>query len=191
MSVVLGVDESPKAVEQWFQKLSHRKEKLTKLHFYFHDIVSGKNPNAIHVAGPSQHHFYITHLVRPEPDSEIVGRAQGIYGSAGLEDLGLLMTLNFVFIEGKYNESTLSVLGRNPVFHKYHQMPIVSGSGVFRVARGVATAKTIWFNLTTGDAVAEYQVMVLTFTTFTIESCGILCSEEMDLEEERDEGAAT
>ncbi|KAK3028464.1 hypothetical protein RJ639_040033 [Escallonia herrerae] len=172
MPVVLGIDESPKAVEQWFQNLSHRKEKLTKLHFYFHDIVGGKNPTAVLVAQAnttftSPTLFGLVSMmddaltVGPEPDSKIVGRAQGIYGSAGLEEFGLLMTLNFVFTEGKYNGSTLSVLGRNPVFHEYREMPIVGGSGVFRVARGVATAKTIWLNLTTGDAVVEYQVMVL------------------------------
>ncbi|KAK3040152.1 hypothetical protein RJ639_028402 [Escallonia herrerae] len=154
MPVVLGVDESPKAVEQWFQKPSHRKEKLTKFHFYFHDIVSGKNPIAIHVAQAnttftSPTLFGLVSMmddtltVGPEPDSEIVGRAQGVYGLVGLEDVGLLMTLNFVFTEGKYNGSTLSVLDRNPVFHKYREMPIVDGSGVFRVARGVATAKRI------------------------------------------------
>ncbi|KAK3028669.1 hypothetical protein RJ639_037849 [Escallonia herrerae] len=152
--------KAPKAVEEWFQNLSHRKEKLTKLHFYFHDIVSGKNPSAVHVAQAnttftSPTLFGLVSMmddalrVGPEPDSKIVGRAQGIYGSAGLEEFG------------KCNGSTLSVLGRNPVFHDCREMPIVGGSDVFRVARGVATAKTIWLNLTTGDAVVEYQVMVL------------------------------
>jgi len=40
-------------------------------------------------------------------------------------------------------------------------MPIVGGSGVFRLAQGIATAKTYWFNLTSGDDVVEYNVMVL------------------------------
>lgn len=45
-----GLNLSPKGVEEWFDKLSHAKEKMTKFHFYFHDIVSGKNPTAIQIA---------------------------------------------------------------------------------------------------------------------------------------------
>ncbi|KAK6159569.1 hypothetical protein DH2020_006883 [Rehmannia glutinosa] len=166
------IPQGPEAVQEWFKNLPNAKEKLTKLHFYFHDIVSGKNPSAITVA---QSNFTLKSptgfgLVRmmddaltigPEPNSKIIGRAQGIYGSASLEEVGLLMTLNFVFTEGEYNGSTLSVLGHNPVFREYREMPIVGGSGVFRLARGVATAKTVWFNVTSGDAVVEYNVMVL------------------------------
>ncbi|KAI3446234.1 hypothetical protein Pfo_002899 [Paulownia fortunei] len=166
------IRQGPEAVQEWFKNLPSAKEKVTKLHFYFHDTVSGKNPSAITVA---QSNFTLISptgfgLVRmmddaltigPEPDSKIIGRAQGIYGSASLEEVGLLMTLNFVFTDGKYNGSTLSVLGHNPVFHKYREMPIVGGSGVFRLARGIATAQTVWFNITSGDAVVEYNVMVL------------------------------
>lgn len=47
---ILGDNLSPKEVEKWFKKLSYAKEKMTKFHFYFHDIVSGKNPSAIQIA---------------------------------------------------------------------------------------------------------------------------------------------
>ncbi|MCD7454142.1 hypothetical protein HAX54_023624 [Datura stramonium] len=46
----LGLDLSPKEVGKWFDKLSHAKEKMTKFHFYFHDIVSGEDPSAIQIA---------------------------------------------------------------------------------------------------------------------------------------------
>ncbi|KZV41113.1 dirigent protein 22-like [Dorcoceras hygrometricum] len=91
----------------------------------------------------------------------MVGRAQGIYSLASLEEVGLLMTFNFVFTDGKFNGSTLNVLGHNPVFHKYREMPIVGGSGAFRLARGIATARTVSFNATTTDAVAEYHVTAM------------------------------
>ncbi|CAN4123506.1 unnamed protein product [Withania somnifera] len=161
MPIAQGVELGPKAVEKWFQKLPHAKQKVTKFHFYFHDIVSGKNPTAVTIAQANMTAKSPTFFVGPELNSTIVGRAQGIYGSADQNEAGLLMTLNFVFTTGKYNGSTLSVLGRNPVFHQYREMPIIGGSGVFRLAQGVATAKTYWFNTTSGDAIVEYNVMVL------------------------------
>jgi len=51
--------------------------------------------------------------------------AQGIYASASQSELSFLMALNFVFTEGKYNGSTLSILGRNNVFSGIREMPIV------------------------------------------------------------------
>ncbi|KAI8533153.1 hypothetical protein RHMOL_Rhmol11G0274300 [Rhododendron molle] len=166
------IAQGTKAVEDWFQNLSHKKEKVTKLHFYFHDNVSGKNPTAVQVAKANTTFTSPTFLglvnviddpltVGPEPNSTIVGRAQGFYGLDRLEQLGLIMTLNFVFTTGKYKGSTLSVLGQNQVLETYSELPIVGGSGVFRLARGIATAKTNLFNLTTGDAVAEYHVIVI------------------------------
>ena len=96
--------------------------------------------------------------VGPEPGSKLVGKAQGIYASASQDDLGFLMVMNFAFTEGKYNGSTLSLLGRNAVLSTVREMPIVGGSGLFRFARGYAQAKTHWVNFTSGDAVVEYNV---------------------------------
>ncbi|XP_048321914.2 dirigent protein 22-like [Ziziphus jujuba] len=153
------------------EKHGLKQEKLSHLHFFFHDIVSGPNPTAIRVARAPTTNMSSTGFgavvmiddpltVAPENNSKIVGRAQGIYALASQSEAGLLMVLNFVFTEGKYNGSTLSVLGRNAVFSKVREMPIVEGSGVFRFARGYAQAKTHTFNLKTGDAVVEYNVYV-------------------------------
>ncbi|XP_059651162.1 dirigent protein 23-like [Cornus florida] len=168
MPTVYGISQGPKAVEEWFQKLSHK----TKLHFYFHDIVSGKNPTAMRVAqsniiDKSPTFFGLVIMADdpltagPEPTSEIIGRAQGLHGVAALDEFSLLMTMNFHFTNGKYNGSTLAVLGRNQVLNLYREMSIVGGSGVFRLARGIATAKTHSFNITSGDAIVEYNVIVL------------------------------
>ncbi|KAA8518309.1 hypothetical protein F0562_015808 [Nyssa sinensis] len=149
-----------------------KKEKLSHLHFYFHDIVSGRSPTAVRVTEPattnrSSFGFGAVFMmddpltVKPEPSSKLVGRAQGIYASAAQNELGLLMVLNFAFTEGKYNGSTLSVLGRNGVFLTVREMPIVGGSGLFRFASGYAQAKTHTIDLKTGDAVVEYNVYVL------------------------------
>ncbi|OIV95467.1 hypothetical protein TanjilG_06929 [Lupinus angustifolius] len=151
--------------------LGLRKEKLSHLHFYFHDILSGPKPTAVNVAqarmtNKSSTGFGLVMMADdpltsgPEPDSKLVGKAQGIYASAAQDELGLLMVMNFAFTEGKYNGSTLSVLGRNTVFSVVREIPIVGGSGVFRFARGYAHAKTHTLDLKTGDAVVEYNVYV-------------------------------
>ncbi|KAJ0027862.1 hypothetical protein Pint_36364 [Pistacia integerrima] len=152
-------------------KLGLKEEKLTHLHFYFHDIVSGPKPSAVRVAqaavtNSSQTAFGAVNVMddalteAPEPGSKVVGRAQGIYASASQSELGLLMVLNFAFTEGKFNGSALGVLGRNTVFSTVREMPIVGGSGVFRFARGYAQAKTHTLDIKTGDAVVEYNVYV-------------------------------
>ncbi|KAK7285438.1 hypothetical protein RJT34_20211 [Clitoria ternatea] len=151
--------------------LGLQREKLSHLHFYFHDIVSGPKPTAVRVAEARMTNTSSTSFgfvamcddpltVGPEPGSKLVGKAQGIYGSAAQDDTGLLMVMNLAFTEGKYNGSTLSLLGRNMVFSAVREMPIVGGSGAFRFARGYALAKTHTFDFKTGDAVVEYNVYV-------------------------------
>ncbi|KAK2990679.1 hypothetical protein RJ640_029354 [Escallonia rubra] len=154
------------------KSLGLKREKLSHLHFYFHDIVGGKNPTAIIVAQATTTNTSATGFgmvvmiddpltVGPEASSKLVGRAQGIYASASQFETGLLMVLNYVFMGGKYNGSTLSILGRNPVFSTVREMPIVGGSGIFRFARGYAQARTHSLDIKTGDAVVEYNVFVL------------------------------
>ncbi|XP_057966595.1 dirigent protein 23-like [Malania oleifera] len=167
-----SINYEQKEANAWASKLRHAKLKASNLHFYFHDILSGKNPTAVTVVQPPSTDKSVTSFglinifddpltVGPEPSSKLVGRAQGFYGSAGIDQLGLLMTMNLFFTDGKYNGSTLAVVGRNAAMTPLREMPIVGGTGVFRFARGFATAKTHYLNLTTGDAIVEYNVMVL------------------------------
>ena len=148
-----------------------KKEKFSHFHFYLHDIVSGTKPTAVEVAEAALSNKSATLFgkvtviddpltVGPEPSSKLVGRAQGIYASASQKEVALLMVMNFAFMEGKYNGSNLSVLGRNTIFSKVREMPIVGGSGLFRFARGYAQAKTHTLNPKTRDAVIEYNVYV-------------------------------
>ncbi|KVH88920.1 dirigent protein 22-like [Cynara cardunculus var. scolymus] len=154
------------------KSLDFKKEKLTHLHFYFHDIVIARHPTAIKVASSpttntSSSFFGLVMMMddpltlTPEPGSKVLGRAQGIYASADLKELGFLMVLNYCFTEGKYNGSTLSILGRNAAFTSMREMPVVGGSGLFRFARGYAQAKTHSLDYKTGNAVVEYDVFVL------------------------------
>lgn len=168
------VAQGPDAVEKWFEELPHAKEKMTKLHFYFHDVVSGKNPTAVQVAKPKNApsnslptDFGAISViddpltVGPKPDSKLIGRAQGTYNSVSQEGIGLMMVLNYVFTDGIYNGSTLSVLGHNSILSQYREMPILGGTGYFRLARGIATAQTYFFNRTSLDAIVEYNLVVL------------------------------
>ncbi|XP_061962054.1 dirigent protein 19-like [Populus nigra] len=149
-------------------------EKKTSLHFYFHDISSGKNQTSTAIARPlnmtaAANFFGSTSradvLLRegPEPTSKLVGREQGIYAFASQHNAVLLMVMNSAFVDGIYNGSSLSTLGRNAIFDSVREMPVVGGSGVSRLARGYALAKTFSFNLKAGVAVIEYNVSVVYF----------------------------
>jgi hypothetical protein len=152
-------------------KLGLKREKLTHLHFYFHDAVGGRNPTAVRVAEAPMTNTSSTGFggvfvmddpltERPELSSKLVGRAQGIFASASQSEVGFLMVLNFDFMEGKYNGSTLSVLGRNTILSAVRELPIVGGSGLFRFARGYAQARTFTFDEKARNAVVEYNVYV-------------------------------
>ncbi|KAJ4978924.1 hypothetical protein NE237_009704 [Protea cynaroides] len=153
------------------RSLGIKNEKLSHFHFYWHDIVSGRNPTSVRVVGASANTsptgFGIISMIDdpmtegPEMRSKLVGRAQGFYAAASQQEVGLLMAMNFAFMDGKYNGSTITVMGRNTVFSAVREMPVIGGSGLFRFARGYVQAKTHTFNITTGDAVVEYNVYVL------------------------------
>ncbi|XVE96160.1 hypothetical protein REPUB_Repub02eG0197600 [Reevesia pubescens] len=79
--------------------LGLKRLKLSHLHFYFHDIFSGKNATAVRVAEASSTNrssfsFGATVIIddpltiKPDVNSKIVGRAQGMYAFASQsEDL--------------------------------------------------------------------------------------------------------
>ncbi|CAJ2638984.1 dirigent protein 21-like [Trifolium pratense] len=143
-------------------------EKLTHLHFFYHDILEGKKPTVVQIIDPSNsaNGFGATYMMdnllteEQELTSKKVGRAQGLFGLASLEDRGLVMLINLAFTEGEFAGSTLSMLGRNPVQDTVRELPIVGGTGVFRFARGYAIAKSIWEISTSEHFVVEYDVTV-------------------------------
>ncbi|KAL6346641.1 hypothetical protein AAG906_000259 [Vitis piasezkii] len=159
-------------VDEWFGNLQHAKEKTTRLHFYFHDTTLGKNPSARLVAqAPSTNKsptlFGLINMIDdpltegPEATSKLVGRGQGLYASSGLDELSFLMAWNLIFKSGDYNGSCLTILGRNPPTHPLREMSIVGGTGVFRMARGVVTAKTYFFNSSAGVTVVQVDVVAI------------------------------
>ncbi|KAK4413067.1 Dirigent protein 21 [Sesamum alatum] len=171
-----SADLLPINSQQFSRKLSKKEmglkvEKLSHLHFYFHDISSGSNPTSVHVAQAATTNSSATNFgsvtvvdsrltLGPEISSKTVGRAQGIYVFADKEEMALSLVYNFAFNEGMFQGSVLSVLGRNPFLSGVRELPIVGGSGVFRFARGYAKLKTVETNMLTGDAVVEYNAYV-------------------------------
>ncbi|KAB2616426.1 dirigent protein 22-like [Pyrus ussuriensis x Pyrus communis] len=150
--------------------LGLKKEKFSHFKMYWHDIIGGPNPSSVRVVNPptnSSTAFGLISMIDnpltegPELTSKLLGKSQGFYSSASQKELGLLMAMNFHFIQGKYNGSTITILGRNQVFNKVREMPVVGGSGLFRFARGYAEARTHTFTPTTGDATVEYNIYVL------------------------------
>ncbi|KAL6642331.1 hypothetical protein ACP70R_020512 [Stipagrostis hirtigluma subsp. patula] len=147
-------------------------EKQTHIKLYWHDVVSGPSPTAVQVAhaavtNTSKTGFgavvVIDDPLTDGPDlnsSKPVGRAQGTYIAAGKDTVALLMNMNFVFQGGKYNGSTVAIMGRNEVFSAVREMAVVGGTGVFRWARGYAQARTHTFDLKTGDATVEYNLFI-------------------------------
>ncbi|CAG7882496.1 unnamed protein product [Brassica rapa] len=149
--------------------LGLRKEKLTFFRVYWHDIQSGSNPSSVVLRPPLSNSSFFGAVTMIDNrlttavsvNSTLVGQAQGMYAGTGQHEASALMVMNFAFKTGKYNGSTISILGRNAVFTKVREMPVIGGSGLFRFARGYVEARTKWLNVKTGDATVEYSCYVL------------------------------
>ncbi|XP_062019899.1 dirigent protein 4-like [Rosa rugosa] len=155
----------------------HRKEKVTHLHFYYFDILSGTKPSAVEIARPS--------LTRndtsptpfgsltatddplregPETNSTVIGNARGIYLSASqyASQMTLMMYKDFGFTAGKFKGSSFGVFSRNPIWETTpREVALVGGRGKFRLARGFAKLRTHYLNVSNGDAVVEYRVTLI------------------------------
>lgn len=172
-TAVAIIGQSPKEVEDWLSNLNQSKPlKVTKLHFYCHDSTNAdKNLTAVYVAKApisSKPPFFGSFSLMDDPltagsdiSSKRVGYAKGFYATSSLEKISLLTGAVFVFTEGKYNGSTIVFLGNNPIMEECREMPVIGGTGVFRLARGVVTLQTYFFNFTMGVAVVEMSVVVL------------------------------
>ncbi|XP_062018974.1 dirigent protein 22-like [Rosa rugosa] len=163
--------EEKRESDHRFQKLLCSKQKLTRLHFYFHDIVSGQAQTTVMVVSPAktvkpsptwfgQVNMFDNPLTKgPELTSKLLGHAQGLYGYASQVDISLLVAMTFIITNGRHDGSSFTVLGRNTVTDSTRELPIVGGTGKFRLARGFATAKTYFFNDTV--AIVEYNIVVI------------------------------
>ncbi|RRT65506.1 hypothetical protein B296_00041035 [Ensete ventricosum] len=132
-------------------------EKMTHLHFYFHEKYTSPKATAVLVAVPPGTNatfdtfgalIVIDDILRdgPEESSKLIGRAQGLAAQASLEGTQMLTAVNFVFTEGEYNGSTVAILGRIVPTVSPTERSIVGGSGKFRMARGYTVGNTYSFS---------------------------------------------
>ncbi|PWA65081.1 disease resistance-responsive (dirigent-like protein) family protein [Artemisia annua] len=151
LSQTISITRADPAFLQSIKKnpMKLKTEKLSHFKFYWHDIVSGPNPTAVTIVQPLANKtknpltgFGLINMIddplteKPETESKLLGRAQGFYGASSQEEIGLLMAMNFVFLTGKYNGSTITIMGQNFATRKVREMSVIGGSGVFRFARG-------------------------------------------------------
>ncbi|XP_039118598.1 dirigent protein 4-like [Dioscorea cayenensis subsp. rotundata] len=150
------------------------KEKVTRLHFYFHDTLNGDHPTTVPVAYPigtviSPSNLAPSNAVYvaddpltdgPDPKSTVVGHAQGFYVFEMQDKVVLIFVMDIGFTSGEFNGSSITLFSRNPVLETDREMAVVGGRGKFRLARGFAKLHTYSFNLTGAGAVVEYDVTV-------------------------------
>ncbi|KAK6150072.1 hypothetical protein DH2020_017597 [Rehmannia glutinosa] len=152
--------------------------KKTHLRFYLHDILSGKNPKAVKIAGPNSTTtppigdkltpFGTLRAIDdpltegPEITSRVIGNARGLYVSASQDKiLTLVLCVDLGFTSGEFNGSSLSVFSRNPGTDKVRELAVVGGRKRFRYARGFVLVMGVYGNPYNGDAVLEYNVTVV------------------------------
>ncbi|KAJ3669245.1 hypothetical protein LUZ60_011195 [Juncus effusus] len=150
--------------------LSISSPETTHLHFYLHDTLSGPHPSAVRVTDPnSTLSLSFGDIVvfddpltkQPNLNSTIIGRAQGYYAHISKEDFTLMMVMNLIFLEGKFNGSSLQVIGKNSILEKVREFPILGGSGLFRGSRGWVLDKTYSVDPNTGDGIFEFNVFII------------------------------
>ncbi|PIN15975.1 hypothetical protein CDL12_11372 [Handroanthus impetiginosus] len=159
---------SAHAATQYHQKL----EKFTRFHFYVQDILEGPNATVWEVAHaertPNSPSYFglvrvIDNLMTAKPDyySRKVGRAQGLLAFTDLQEMAVTSNINFYLTGGKYDGSTVCIVGRIPLAGDFaKEIPIVGGTGAFRMARGYALLKTYSFDHTINYGVLEYTLNV-------------------------------
>ncbi|KAG6424582.1 hypothetical protein SASPL_115001 [Salvia splendens] len=170
--------------ETWFKAavMTHPEEKSAVLHFYVQDFRAGSGPGATvyvvaesSISATSPTDFGEIHVTddlittRPEVNSEVIGKVQGTTISADFLVSGETMYLNFYFTAGEYAGSTLTMLGRNEIMNEEREMPIVGGTGFFRLARGYALSRTYSYDVERRYAVMEYTLYVSYVGKFDVE----------------------
>ncbi|KAK7351328.1 hypothetical protein VNO77_10695 [Canavalia gladiata] len=121
LALTLSVVTIPVRSKYYSESLEEfdEKEKVSHLHFYLFDLLSGDKPNTVEVARPNisvgpksptpfGHVYVIDDDLRDGPDanSTLVGNAQGFYVSSSQDHkLTLVVYADFGFITGKFNGS--------------------------------------------------------------------------------------
>ncbi|XP_039118603.1 dirigent protein 4-like [Dioscorea cayenensis subsp. rotundata] len=149
------------------------KEKMASFIFYNQERVTGDDPPVVLVAKPEGTTVNASSLIpfgavyafdtpfteRQDPNSKVLGEAQGLVVSAGRDKSLLVFILDFGFTSGRFAGSSFSVLSRNPIMEAEREIAIVGGRGKFRLARGFAYLRTV-ANTTSYGFIVEYKVTI-------------------------------
>ncbi|XP_039134400.1 dirigent protein 4-like [Dioscorea cayenensis subsp. rotundata] len=162
-------------VSQGHASYSLGKEKVTHLHFFYQENLSGDHPTAVLVAKPNNTTINAFNLASfgevyvldtpltetQDPNSKVVGQLQGLSVSVVRDGTILVFMVDLGFTSGEFNGSSVSVLSRNPILEtNYRELAVVGGRGKFRMARGFAELHTTYMNATSSVVIVEYNVTV-------------------------------
>ena len=139
--------------------------------FYMQDWETATNPTVFPIAGIPNKQWQVTSFgtvmaiddkltVAIERNSSQFGRAHGIYVNSALDGSDLHLLMSFVFTNKRYNGSTLEIQGSDRVYQKYREISVVSGTGIFRLARGFATLETVYLDIPKSNAIIRWNVTV-------------------------------
>ncbi|KAI3716725.1 hypothetical protein L1987_67801 [Smallanthus sonchifolius] len=120
----------------WVYTYPKNKYKQTNPVLYVHDNLTGDDKSAMTVAGKDGPTTSIMHfgtllvhddpvIVGPNPGSQEVGRAQGMYINGQLDGKALYMTFSVRFTNGEYKGSTLEIQGSDPFVLKEREFSVV------------------------------------------------------------------
>lgn len=168
----LTLSEMAQSLDQHFKKiLDPETATLTKLPLYIHANFTGEYQTVYPVAEAeitpdSPTNFgrlmVLDNFVTAERDrhSEIVARYQGTNTYSDFNQLAVNMNMNMIFTKGKYEGSTLTVLGRQATNEPLRVLTVVGGTGVFRFAQGIVLVETLWVE--NGQGSYSYLMYVVT-----------------------------
>ncbi|CAL5034264.1 unnamed protein product [Urochloa decumbens] len=133
---------------------------MQHLHLFMHDDYTGPRPTAVLIVNgtgaPLRDDVRFGDTVvmddvlteGPSRGSRPVGRAQGTYVTASMEEgrPAMLLSMNVLLTDyAPYTGSTVAVMGRNDVMEPVRELAVVGGTGKFRMATGYVLWKTASF----------------------------------------------
>ncbi|CAA6660457.1 unnamed protein product [Spirodela intermedia] len=123
-----------------------RPQRQSHLRVYFHDIVSGRSPTVVQIARAARTNASAT-----------------FFGAAYVMDDPLTegQEMSSRLVGGHKGWQHHHPPGEEHPFSKVRELPVIAGSGLFRFATGYCRLTTHRLDLTTGDAVVEYNIFLL------------------------------
>ncbi|KAK7390285.1 hypothetical protein VNO78_25587 [Psophocarpus tetragonolobus] len=146
-------------------ELGHnKKEEVTHIKVYFQETFREPNITSFRIVPAVPQYSASTYFgsmvvidapltAGPEPSSRVVGKAEGTVTFTSRREWSLLESLTFVFTQGKFNGSSITLFGRNPISQQVREVPVVGGTAKFRLARGYALTKTLFLDEQVGSTV--------------------------------------